>query len=177
MTSKFENFENNKSVSKLDAEIELPTDCFELLSAYIDGETSPSQRQQVQIWLDRDPEVKRIYSQLLALQGQMQHSRAPKSEKSVTEITAGVFQSIDSNRRRQRQLIGVGTAIAASVIATISGIVSGTAPLKMRLATIDNPPELNNSSTVMLAVALDKPAIDIPKAINGYDFEIKPTKN
>ena len=174
MTSKFEDFEHDKLVSDTAEEPKLSTDCFELLSAYIDGEASSSQRKQVQIWLDRDPQVKQIYRQLLALQSQMQHSMAPKSEKSVAEITTRVFQSIDSSRR-QRQLTWAATALAASFVATLAGIVSGTTPFRMKLAT-NNPPEVN-SSTVMLAVALDRPAINIPKAINSYNFEPKPIKN
>jgi anti-sigma factor RsiW len=175
MTSKFEDFEHEKLVSDTTEEPKLSTDCFELLSAYIDGEASSSQRKQVQIWLDRDPKIKQIYQQLLALQGQMQHSMAPESEKSVAEITTRVFQSIDSSRR-QRQLTWAATALAASFIAALAGIVSGTTPFRMKLATTNHPPEVN-SSTVMLAVALDRPAINIPKAINSYNFEPKPIKN
>ena len=91
MTSKFEDFEHDK-IAPIADEAELPPDCFELLSAYIDGETTASQRHQVQTWLDEDPRVKRLYTQLLALQSQMQHSVAPPCEKSVTEITSEVFQ-------------------------------------------------------------------------------------
>ena len=173
MTSKFEDFEHDKLVPIAD-EAELPPDCFELLSAYIDGETTASQRHQVQIWLDRDPRIKRLYTQLLALQSQMQHSIVPPCEKSVTQITSEVFQSIDNSHRRQRKLILAGTAIAASMVAAITGLVSGTTPLRM--AALDNPTNLN-ASTETLAIALNKPAINIPKTVRGYDLEINSVKN
>jgi anti-sigma factor RsiW len=175
MTSKFEDFEHEKLAPIADETTELPPDCFELLSAYIDGETTASQRHQVQTWLDRDPQVKRVYTQLLALQSQMQQSVAPPCEKSIAEISSEVFQSIDSSHRRQRRLILTGTAIAASMVAAITGISSGTAPLRMNMAARENPSD--NPRTETLAIAFNKPAIDIPKTVRGYDLEINTTKN
>ena len=174
MTSKFEDFEHDK-LDPIADEAELPSDCFELLSAYIDGETTASQRQQVQTWLDRDPQVKRLYTQLLALQSQMQHSVAPPCDKSVTEITSEVFQSVDNSHRRQRRLILTGTAIAASLVATITGVFLGNAPLRMNMATRENP--TNDVPTETLAIALNKPAIDIPKTVRGYDRGINSVNN
>lgn len=175
MTSKFEDFEHDKSAPIAD-EASLPPDCFELLSAYIDGETTASQRHQVQTWLDRDPQVKRLYTQLLALQSQMQQSVAPPCEKSVTEITSEVFQSIDSSHRRQRRLILTGTAIAASMVAAITGVFGGNAPLRMNMAALDNSTNLN-APRETLAIALNKPAINIPKTVRGYDLEMNSIKN
>ena len=176
MTSKFEDFEHDKLAPIPDEATELPPDCFELLSAYIDGETTATQKHQVQTWLDGDPQVKRLYTQLLALQSQMQHSVAPPCEKSVTKITSEVFQSIDNSHRRQRRLILSGTAIAASVVAGITGVVSGYAPLRVRMAVRENPTNLN-APTETLAIALNKPAINIPKTAGSYDLEINSVKN
>lgn len=168
MTSKFEDFEHDKLTPIADEDT-LPPDCFELLSAYIDGETTASQRHQVQTWLDRDPQVKRLYTQLLALQNQMQHSVAPASDKSVAQITSEVFESIDNSHRRQRRLILTGTAIVASMVAAITGIVSQNAPLRMNMAALDNP--TNNAPPQTLAIALNKPVINIPKTVRGYNLE------
>lgn len=167
MTSNFEGLEYEESTENLDLTIESTTERLELLSAYIDGELSAVERNQVQIWLDEDPQFKQLYSQLLALQGQIQHSVAPPSEKSVSEITAGVFRAVD-RKRRQRKLFWGGSALAASILAAVAGLIPGTAPLRM--ATRENPAEIE-SKTVMLAVAVNKPAIDIPKALDGYDAE------
>ena len=167
MTSRFDGSKPDFSVEDqhLGDENSIP-DSFELLSAYIDGELSPAEKEQVQTWLDCDPEFKQLYLQLLALQGQIQNFVVPKSEKSTVEITAGVFQSIDRHRRRRRKLIWGGSAIAASLIATISGIVPGFSPLSMRIAEVNSPQGVSRS--VMLAVAVDQPAINIPKSVTGY---------
>lgn len=173
MTRKFDSFGQECSAETFNQE-EKTTDRFELLSAFIDGELSPAQRNQVQAWLDHDPEIKQLYTQLLALQCQMQHSVAPPSQKSVAEITAGVFHSID--RRRRRKLIWGGSAIAASVFAAI-GLVPGAAPPAFRLAN-RQPPGTLADSPVMLAVAIDKPTVNIPKAINNRNIEAQqPIKN
>ncbi len=168
MTSKFDGFEHDKFAESSGEKTELPTDCFELLSAYIDGELSPTEKSQVQRWLDQDPKIKNLYTQLLALQGKMQLSIAPPSNKSVAEITAEVFQSID--RRRQRRLFLAGSAITASILAAITGLIPGIAPSGFRIAEIENSDNLV-SEPIMLAVAVNKPAINIPKAINGYKLE------
>lgn len=176
MTSNFADFDPDLPQDNLETE-DLPPDCFELLSAYIDGELSLTEKQQVQTWLDEDPEVKAIYTQLMSLQGQMQHSVAPKSEKSVAEITTEVFQTLDLDlrRSRRRKLVWGGSAIAASVLAIISGIVPGTNPLGLRMAQTSSPKV--NTSSVMLAVAVNKPAIDIPKAVEGYSFDSELEQN
>ena len=166
MTSNFEDFKHNQTASTPNSQREDSAinnlDHFELLSAYIDGELSPEQKKQVQDWLDQDPKIKRLYTQLLVLQGQMQHSVAPPGDQSVAEITSGVFKSIDRRRGWQRKLAWGGMAIAASCLATISGVVPGLNP-DLRLASVDTS-EDTTSKSVMLAVAVNKPAIDIPKA-------------
>lgn len=168
MTSKFEGFQPNSCTEAQNQETEnLIPDSFELLSAYIDGELSLSEKKQVQIWLDRDPQFKKLYTQLLSLQGQIQHSVAPPSDKSIDEITAEVFHVIDRRRNWRSLLVCGGSAIAASIIAGMSGIVPGLSPLSPNIARID--PSDTVSSPVMLAVALDRPAINIPKSVNGYD--------
>lgn len=171
MTSKFDGFEHDKFDDSSKEATELPTDCFELLSAYLDGELSTAERTQVQYWLDHDPKIKNLYTQLLVLQGNMQLPMEPPSSKSVAEITAGVFQSID--RRRQRRLVFTRSAIAASILATIAAFVPGITPTGLRVAEVENR---NNSDTlvsprIMLAVAVTEPAINIPKALNGYQIE------
>ena len=168
MTSKFNSFEHDRFAENPREERELPTDCFELLSAYIDGELSPTERNQVQSWLDQDPKIKNLYTQLLALQGSMQLSIAPPTSKSVAEITTGVFQSID--RRRQRRLVLTGSAIAASILATITALIPGINPAGLRIAERENSGD-TVSDPIMLAVAVNKPAINIPKGINGYQLD------
>ena len=140
---------------------------FELISAYIDDELSPTERKQVQNWIDREPQIKTLYTQLLALQGQMQSLEAPTTNRSADEIAEGVFQSLDRRRRQRRLMLG-GSAIAASILATFTGLIPGVSPV-WRYAQSGSGQ--NNVDTVMLAVALNKPAINIPKPLNGYNVE------
>ncbi|MEM7759839.1 MAG: zf-HC2 domain-containing protein [Cyanobacteria bacterium P01_A01_bin.40] len=172
MTSKFDDFEQHKSTDSLEAETELPNDCFELLSAYLDGELSPADKNQVQQWLDQDPKIKHLYTQLLALQSNMQRSVAPPSTKSVAEITAGVFNSINNHRRRRR-LAWCGSAVAASILASLTGMIPGLSPLGLEVAQEQYPSKGDSPSSVMLAVAVNKPAINIPKGITGYEVELQ----
>lgn len=170
MTSQSEGFERDSSSQDQYLGTEDSTlDSFELLSAYIDGELSPSEIKQVQTLLDRDPKFKQLYTQLLALQGQIQHSVAPPSEKSTEEITNEVFRLIDRRSRWQRKLVWSGGAVAACAIAGVSGIFGGFSPWSPQLAKVSSPNNLVNSVT--LAVAVDRPAIDIPKSPTGHYYQ------
>ena len=163
MTANFEDFDSDRATEN-SHQVEL-TDRFELLSAYIDGELSVTDKNLVQTWLDEDPKLRQLHCQLLALQGQIQHSQAPSSEKSTAEITTAVFQSLDRQRHRRRLVWG-GGAIAASLLAALS-FISGSSQWRMAESGEDR------ATPVMLAVALNKPAIDIPKGIEGYEVELK----
>ena len=172
MTSNFDGFESD--IKQTDSKIEdSALDYFELLSAYVDGELSTSQKNQVQALIDRDPQIKQVYTQLLALQSQMQHSIAPPSEKSVDEITKGVFRLIEHRRSRRRKLVWGGGAIAA-LLAIISGMIPGISPA-FKMAKLDAPAAVN-SPAFMLAVAVNKPAINIPKSANGYSLKTNLTR-
>jgi len=177
MTSNFEGFDHERQIDDKNRNTEnLPANCFELLSAYIDNELTPSERDQVQGWLDQEPKIKYIYTRLLTLQGQMRASLAPPSEKSSAELSAGVFQKIDRTRVYQRRLIWAGSAIFATFLAAISGIIPGigSSPLKM---ADSSPSNLAMSDSIMVAVAVNKPAVKIPKAAVGYSNQIKVSDN
>lgn len=164
MTSKFEDLKQDKSMGNLN-QMEFPTDSFELLSAYLDGELSPIERNQVQTWIDQDPQTKAMYCKLLALQSQMQALKAPPSQ-TVGEMTEQVFQALD-RRHHQRRLVLGGSAIAVSCLATITGLILGIVSPGLKVAQSPNSDE-NLSDNVMLAVALNKPTINIPKSVDGY---------
>ena len=169
MTSKFEDLKHNQAIEVPDLETDslgAAPDHFEMVSAYIDGELTASERNLVQTWLDQDPEVKHLYTQLLTLQSQMQNSWAPPSDTSVSEISLKVFREIDRTCQRQRRLIWGSGALAASIFAALSGIIPGIAPFSFRMANFDPPPV--KSDSVMLAVTVNEPAVNIPKTANGY---------
>ncbi|MEL6440155.1 MAG: zf-HC2 domain-containing protein [Cyanobacteria bacterium J06621_8] len=173
MTSKFDDFEQEQFGDRSSDLTEIPMESFELISAYIDGELSPDERQQVQQMLDQDPKVKQLYTQLLGLQTSMQSLAAPPSSKSVADLTAGVFESV-AQRRRQRRLFWGGGVVAASIVAVITGSIPGLSPLRPRLA-IDELPRKADSAPVMLAVGMNQPAINIPKGLTGYEVELPST--
>jgi anti-sigma factor RsiW len=168
MTSKFEDLKHDKSIDSLN-QIELPTDGFELLSAYIDGELSPKERHQVQTWIDRDPQTKRLYIELLALQSQMQALKAPPSHRTTGQMTEQVFQALDCQRSRRR-LVLAGSAIAVSALASITGLFLGIMSPSLKVAQSPNSGE-NLSDNVMLAVALNKPTINIPEPVSNYTIQ------
>ena len=168
MTSEFESLKHrDPSVENEYSEQEGSiSNSFELLSAYIDDELSPSDKKQVQTWLDCDPQFKQLYIQLLNLQGQIQNFVVPPNKTSTKEISDRVFQSIDRSRSQKRRLVLGSSAIAASIIATFSGLFGSFSSLSPNMAKVNSPH--NASKSVMLAVAVDRPAINIPKSVTGY---------
>ncbi|MEL6908597.1 MAG: zf-HC2 domain-containing protein [Cyanobacteria bacterium J06643_13] len=162
MTPQFESFEHENSQVSPEHLPEMSDRRFELISAYIDGELAPNEKKQVQQWIDQDPQVKTVYTQLLALQSQMQNLPTPAEVESVTQITAKVFHSLERRRYRRRLAMG-GSAIAASLLTAIT-MLSGSNNWKFAQPANINE---NEGNTVMLAVALNTPAINIPKSLNG----------
>ncbi len=161
MTSRYDDFAEYRQPN-LDLQ-DTESDCFELLSAYIDGEASAAECQQVQQLLDNDPEVKKIYLQLLRLQGEMRSLTAPIPQEISPEILAqNVFAEVERSHRHRKLLLWGGGVIASTIIAAISGIVPGFNSPSLRLA--DSQIEEPLPATVMVAVTLNQPTVTIPKA-------------
>ncbi|MGV2828563.1 anti-sigma factor family protein [Myxosarcina sp. GI1(2024)] len=137
-------------------------DCFELLSAYLDNELTPTERNQVQHLLDNEPQVKKMYGQLLHLHSQMQNLTAPPSKLSFDDLSLQVYEKLDRTQRRKKIAVWGGGAIAAALIAALSGLVPGTNSPAWRL--VKSPKPETFADPIMLAVAVDKPAVKIPKA-------------
>ncbi|MBF2056740.1 MAG: zf-HC2 domain-containing protein [Cyanobacterium sp. T60_A2020_053] len=134
-----------------------PTDkcTFELLSAYLDGEVTPHQRQEVQDLLDNDPEIQLLYRRLLNLRQEINNLPIPQPEYTPRQISQGVFAKIDQQRKqRQRFLLGGGALVVATV-ATISGLLGGNRQW-WQMAQ-DSPSDDGN-----LVIALNEPLIDLP---------------
>ncbi len=169
MTSNYGGFPDYE---QLDSNNSQP-DPFELLSAYIDGEVTPQERQQVQQWLDNDPEIKQLYRQLLTLQSGIQGLSVPSPpEISTTTLSENVFAAIDRNRNRKRLLLWGGGAIAATILATISGLLPGSNSPSLRLA--ESVKQETAKKPVLVAVTLNQPAIKIPKTAVSSSTPIEP---
>jgi anti-sigma factor RsiW len=138
-------------------------DCFELLSAYLDGEVTPQERQQVQQWLDSDPEIKKIYLQLQRMHSGIQGINIPSANTSSQQISQEVFATIDRRQQKQRVLIWGGGAIAAMCLVALSNIFSGSGSVNFKFANSLKQDKSVNQP-LMVAVAVNKPAVKIPKA-------------
>ncbi|MDJ0898325.1 MAG: hypothetical protein QNJ55_05895 [Xenococcus sp. MO_188.B8] len=142
-------------------------DCFELLSAYIDGEATSAERQQVQQLLDNDPEIKKIYIQLIKLQSEMQSLDVPISQDISPEvISQQVFAEVKRSRNQRKLCLWGGGVIAATIIAAISGVIPGFNYHSLKLAVKSPASQIKEtmSEPVMVAVTLNQPTVTIPKA-------------
>lgn len=126
-------------------------DRFELLSAYLDGEVTPDERQQVLCWLQHDDGARTLYNRLLALrQGLRTQSVASSCDPEDTIV--GVFHGLN-HRLKLITMAGFGVA-AIGMINLLSGGV-GTGNSSWRMATSAQPEALQ--------IALDRPAFPIPE--------------
>ncbi len=138
-------------------------DRFELLSAYLDGEVTATERRQVEEWLANDASVQCLYARLLKLRQGLRTLPVPTAQQSTE---AAVEQVLTRLRRRSRLnwMVG-GAAIAACAIGALSGLVTSGSRTP-QLARIE-PIQTSSASMVPpspLMVGLNKPVIEIPKA-------------
>jgi anti-sigma factor RsiW len=153
---------HNPKSEDLLADDAVETDRFELLSAYLDGELSPRERQQVQQWLDTDPQFKQLYHRLLKLHQGMQNLAMPVTDRSTEQLSEQVFDRISKQKKRTKLWTLTGGAIAALFAASMFSFWTNENRPAVNLAKSSSEKSLTDP--VMVAVAFDKPAIDIPKA-------------
>lgn len=142
-------------------------DRFELLSAYLDGEVTAAERNQVETWLASDPKVRHLHARLLNLRYGLQSLPVPKRSRPPEQTVEQVFAQVD--RRPKLALIwgGVGAAVAAGLISALSGFLpSGGGPLAPQMATKQTQPDtvqvngqapIDPASPDTLMIALDQP--------------------
>ncbi|MUL37678.1 anti-sigma factor family protein [Gloeocapsopsis dulcis] len=132
-------------------------DRFELLSAFLDGEVTAAERQQVEEWLANDAEIQRLYARLLKLRQGIKTLPTPPEQQPVEQTVQQVFTRIEQRRSRRVALWGK-TAVAAMFVGALSGIFTGRPSLQ--IAGLQLVPEVNET----LMVAVNSPVIEIPKA-------------
>lgn len=166
MNSEYDKFNNQDLESSELEELDAELDYFVVLSAYIDGEASVAECQMVQTWLDQDPEIKKVYCQLLSLQGEMQNLAVPSQDVAFELNTSEqVFARLDRTRNLRRVFLGTG-AIAATAIGILVNIIPNPFVPSLRFA--ENSAE--NYQTFEVAVSLNEPTVVIPKAaISNFD--------
>jgi anti-sigma factor RsiW len=107
----------------MDTPISLPSEKFELLSAYLDGEVSPAERKQVEAWLASDVKLQQTYQQMLALQGGLRSMPAVTPSMPTEELVSRVMGRLD---RKPKLWVWGGLGAAAVVlIGAMSGLLSG----------------------------------------------------
>lgn len=144
-----DNFDGERSGAILDER-------FELLSAYLDGEVTATERQQVEAWLATDRAFQNQYRQLQQINMAMPRLTVPSSQ-SADALAAGVFGKIDRSRNRRFAWFG-GGAIAATLLAAITGLggLFGNNNPQFQFAT-------NKANTpAPLMLALNDPILSMP---------------
>ncbi|UFP93864.1 anti-sigma factor family protein [Gloeobacter morelensis] len=86
---------------------------FEQLSAYLDGELSTAEQQQIEQWLQADPAARKLYEDLLKLQ---RSSRALAAPALPPRLSDRVFDRLET---RRRWLGGSLTTAAALLFAVV----------------------------------------------------------
>jgi anti-sigma factor RsiW len=130
---------------------------FELLSAYLDGEATASERQQVQAWLASDPAFANQYRQMQRMQQAISAIPVPSSDKSATQLADAVFTKIEHWRTRNKLRWIGGGAIAATLMTALAGLggLFGNNNSQWQMANKANTP-------APLMVALNDPILSIP---------------
>ncbi|QNP30503.1 anti-sigma factor family protein [Cylindrospermopsis curvispora] len=137
-------------------------DQFELLSAYLDGEVTATERQRIEQWLATDESSKRLYMRLLKLRHGVRTMPVPSCYASSPDLFSLVWKRIIF-RRRINWMWG-SAAIAACVIGSISGILpANTSRLQLAQQKIDSGDIQTQAPISPLMVALNNPIVEIPK--------------
>lgn len=143
----------------------LQRDRFELLSAYLDGEVTASERRQVEEWLATDAKTQCLYSRLLALRQGLQGLPIARSEQSVEQLVNQVTAKLD--RQPRRWLWG---GIAAALFA--GALINTLSQERYVPSLADSSGSSQEVPSEGLMIALNHPPIEIPAEIPGSQ---KPT--
>ncbi|MBF2079795.1 MAG: DUF4880 domain-containing protein [Synechococcales cyanobacterium T60_A2020_003] len=154
--------------ARLDAEQPKATVPFaqaELLSAYLDGEVTPAERQQVERWLANDPALQRVYAQMQQMHHAVQTLPMPEGEMTSADVMADRVFARVQRRRTKRVLVWGGAAAAAAIAGVATALFGGFNAPTPQLATnsTEQPTSEVAVSDDALMIALDRPIIEIPK--------------
>ncbi|MBN3960815.1 transcriptional regulator [Nostoc sp. NMS8] len=141
-------------------------DRFELLSAYLDGEVTATERKQVEEWLANDASVQCLYTRLLKLRQGLRMLPVPTAQQSP-EVTVQQVLTRLHRRSRLNWVVG-GAAVAACAIGIVSGFVGGGSRVPQLAQRPETEPIQTSSASIVppspLMVGLNNPVIEIPKA-------------
>ncbi|MGV0106925.1 anti-sigma factor [Nostoc sp. DSM 114160] len=141
-------------------------DRFELLSAYLDGEVTATERRQVEEWLANDASVQCLYARLLKLRQGLRTLPVPAAQQSPEETVQQVLTRL--RRRSRLNWIAAGAAVAACAIGAVSSLVGGGSMVPQLAQRPQREPIQTSSASIVppspLMVGLNNPVIEIPKA-------------
>jgi anti-sigma factor RsiW len=156
----------------------LVSERFELLSAYLDGEVSAAERQQVEAWLATDVELQRVYQQMLTLQNGLRSMPVAVSVLPTEQLVERVMQRVDQPARLW--IWGGLGAAAALAVSAFSGLLTDNQNGLLQMAkqptpphpstvitTVPNPASVHLGNGVAseaktLMIALERPPVTIP---------------
>ncbi len=153
---------------------DLPSDAkfrkFKDLSAYLDGELGARECQRVREWLNRDPQARSLYYQLLRLRQGIQTMPVPTAP--ISQVRGRVFQRL---RSRHHWRWG-GGAVAALVLVSFSTWLGvsrpGTNHAALQVAT-----NASSATGLGLWITLERPVVDLPTVPNsGKTPKVVPRK-
>lgn len=142
---------------------------FDLLSAYIDEEVTPTERQQVQYWLDNDPQFQKLYTQFNQLSQGIQNLPIPVLETSTKELSEQVFQQLDRQSRLKQVSILVGGAIAAMFVGAGLSFLPGFNSLRLQTVTVKSIKGSELLVSEPLMIAINEPIVQIPPSVEIYE--------
>ncbi|MBD2105001.1 anti-sigma factor [Leptolyngbya sp. FACHB-261] len=133
---------------------ELNRDRFELLSAYLDGEVTAQERQQVEHWLLEDLQTQRLHQRLLSLRTGIQAMPTEASPVSTQVRAQQVFNRLD--RRGQRRNVVWGSVAAAALVGAVT---SALMPHQLQTASVPTQNQ-KMTSPQMVAITLERPILE-----------------
>jgi anti-sigma factor RsiW len=116
---------------------ELPTDeeRLELLSAYLDGLTSPEETDRVEAWLRTDPTCQTLYRQLYTIQHSLhQPSRTAASTQQAEALVSSIWSQVSPSGW---QRYGLPSVLTAGAIAALTGLLG---PSEANLVVVSPTP-------------------------------------
>lgn len=151
-------------------------DRWELLNAYLDGETTAVEEQQVEQWLQEDPAYGDLYQRLMTLSDGCHHLPEPPPNSGVShgELCQGVFAAIDHQEHQRWWWWGAAALVGA--LSTFGFLMPRS--LSPQLAQQEvNPPEASARVAISppplaspshnddkLNITIHQSVIEIPKA-------------
>lgn len=152
---------DNNSQAKSERGMRRECDCFELLSAYLDGEVTATERKQVEQWLASDAKMQLLHKRLLQVRQAMQSIPTPTTEISASQLSDRVFLRVRQRRFKKIAIWG-GGAVAAVLVGAVSLLLPRSNTLVPQFAQSSSP---NETDSETLTIAINQPVVPIPNAI------------